>query len=138
MKCLTYPVLIEEAAPADFVASFPDIPEAVTGAASREEALALAADALAVAVEGYLELGRPVPSSSEREDLPHVALDPAVAARLALVQAMAREGLTKVALAARMHRDEKVVRRILAGKNVSLDLTLEALRALGVRPALAI
>jgi antitoxin HicB len=138
MKSLTYPVAIEEAAPADFVATFPDIPEAVTGAATREDALALAADALAVAVEGYLELGRPVPAPSEREDLPSVALDPAVAARVALVQAMAREGLTKVALAARMHRDEKVVRRILAGKNVSLDLTLEALRALGVRPALAI
>jgi antitoxin HicB len=138
MHPLTYPVVIEEAAPADFVATFPDIPEAVTGAGTREEALVLAADALAVAIEGYLELGRPVPPASARDDLPQVALDPAIAARATLIRAMSERGMTKVALASKMHRDEKVVRRILAGKGVSLDLTLEALRALGVRPALAI
>lgn len=137
MQPLTYPVVIEEVGPADFVATFPDVPEAITGGETRERALAMAPDALTVAIEGYLALGRPVPTASVLDDLPRVALDPAVAARAALIAAMSEQGLTKVALASRMRRDEKVVRRILAGKGVSLDLTLEALRALGVRPALA-
>lgn len=47
------------------------------------------------------------------------------------------QGLSKVGLATRLGRDEKTVRRILAGQNVSLDLILDALRAVGVRPALA-
>jgi len=79
---LTYPVVIEEVAPADFVATFPDIPEAITGAATRGEALALAADALAVAIDGYLALGRAVPPPSEDADLPQIALDPVVVTRL--------------------------------------------------------
>lgn len=65
-------------------------------------------------------------------DLPQVPLNPAVAARVLLTQAMAEQGLTKVALAARLHVDEKAVRVIL------LNRTLDALRAVGIRPALAV
>jgi hypothetical protein len=46
--------------------------------------------------------------------------------------------VTKVALAARMRVDEKAIRVILSGRNVSLNRTLDALRAVGVRPALAV
>lgn len=65
-------------------------------------------------------------------------VEPAVAARLLLLRAMNAQQLNKVGLAQRMGKDEKVVRRILAGQNVSLDLILDALRAVGVRPALAV
>jgi hypothetical protein len=41
-------------------------------------------------------------------------------------------------LAAKLGRDEKVVRRILTGEKVSLDLVLDVLAQLGVRPALAV
>ncbi len=138
MQTLAYPVLIEESAPADFVATFPDIPEAITGGDSREQALLLAEDALAVAIERYLDLGRPVPAAGEHPDLPLVPLDPRLGARVLLTRAMAEQGLTKVALAARMRVDEKAVRLILSGRKVSLNRTLDALRALGVRPALAV
>jgi antitoxin HicB len=138
MFALTYPVEVEEAGPADFVATFPDVPEAITGAETREQALVLASEALAVAIEHYLELGRAVPPPAERPDLPQVPLEPAIAARLLLIQAMAHQGLSKVALAARMGVDEKAARRIVAGRNVTLDRTLDALRAVGVHPALAV
>ncbi len=138
MQTLAYPVLIEEAAPADFVATFPDIPEAITGGESREQALLLAEDALAVAIERYLNLGRPVPTVGEHPGLQLVPLDPRLGARVLLTRAMAEQGLTKVALATRMRVDEKAVRLILSGRKVSLDRTLDALRALGVRPALAV
>jgi hypothetical protein len=37
-----------------------------------------------------------------------------------------------------MHVDEKAVRLILSGRKVSLNRTLDALRAVGIRPTLAI
>ena len=47
-----------------FMVSFPDIPEALTGAATREEALALAVDALTTAMDFYFEDRRQVPAPS--------------------------------------------------------------------------
>ena len=138
MDFLAYPVTIEEVARADFVASFPDIPEAITGAETREQALTMAEDALATAVEHYLEIGRAVPPPKARAGLPLVPLDPKIAARVLLTRAMAEQGLTKVALAARMQVDEKAVRLILSGRKVSLNRTFDALRAVGIRPALAV
>lgn len=134
-----YPAVIEEPYTNDFVVRFPDVPEAITGADTREEALVNAADALAVAVEQYLKLGREVPAPSPlRKGQYAVALDPAIAARVLLSRAMTHQSLSKVALAARMQRDEKVVRRILSGRGVSLDLMLDALRAVGVHPSLSV
>jgi antitoxin HicB len=48
--------------------SFPDIPEALTGAKSRTEAIELAADALTTAMDFYFEDRRPVtmPSPPKR------------------------------------------------------------------------
>jgi antitoxin HicB len=138
MHPLTYPVVIEETAPADFVATFPDIPEAITGAETREQALIMAEDALVTAIEHYLKLGRMVPLPSTQADLPLVPLPPTIAARVLLTRAMADQGLTKVALAGRMHVDEKAVRLILSGRKVSLSRTLDALRAVGIRPTLAV
>lgn len=48
-----------------FMVSFPDIPEALTCGSTREEALKMAADALATALEFYAEDGRPVPAPSK-------------------------------------------------------------------------
>jgi plasmid maintenance system antidote protein VapI len=46
--------------------------------------------------------------------------------------------LTKVELAARMGRDEKVVRRVLDGRRgVSMETVLDALSALGFKTTLA-
>ncbi|MDB5437800.1 MAG: antitoxin [Caulobacteraceae bacterium] len=131
-----YPAVIEGTA-GEFVGSFPDVPEAITGGATRDEVEANLVDALSAAVEHYFFLGRPVPvPRAARKGELCIGLDPQLAARARLTQAMMEGAITKVALAARMHKDEKVVRRILSGRGATLDLTLEALRALGIRPAL--
>ena len=46
-----------------FVVTFPDVPEAITGGDDRDEALTMAADALSVALAGYMIEGHrfPVP-----------------------------------------------------------------------------
>lgn len=138
MTPMTYPARIEEVEPGEFLVTFPDVPEAITSGATFHEALIQAIDALAVALEGYLLEGReaPKPRRAEKGEV-LVGLSPAIAARFLLVGAMRDQALSKVALAELMHRDEKVVRRILSGKNASLDLTLEALGAVGIRTTLA-
>ena len=55
---LSYPARIRRDGEG-FVVSFPDIPEALTGAETREEALAMAADALTTAMDFYFEDRRP-------------------------------------------------------------------------------
>ena len=48
-----------------FVATFPDVPEPITGGSDRAEALALAEDALAAALAGYALAKRDFPVPSE-------------------------------------------------------------------------
>lgn len=138
MRAYIYPANIEEYAPGDFVVRFRDVPEAITGGGTLDEALEQAPDCLACAVEGYLERGWPVPDPSAALQGEHnVPLDLDPGLRVLLVKAMRTQGLTNVALAERLQIDEKGVRRILSGKGASLSRTLQALRAAGVNPALA-
>lgn len=139
MQTFAYPATIKLIAPDDFEVRFAELPEVITGASTEEAAWIEAEDALEVAAEHYIELGRslPAPRPAKRGER-LVPLAPAVAARAALAQAMRDQRLSKVALADKLDKDEKIVRRILSGKGASLDLTLEALRAVGVHPALAL
>jgi antitoxin HicB len=139
MEVFSYPATVAEVEPGEFIVRFEDVPEVVTGANSLSAALANAPDALAAIVEYYLEEGLPVPAPRAPHPGEHaVALDPEVAARVVLHRAMNEQGLSNVALAKRMNRDEKAVRRILSGKNASFSMTMDALKAVGVRPALGV
>ena len=137
MQAWTYPATFERL-DGEIVVRFAEVPEALTGAANEAEARDLAADALAVALGYYLDIGRdlPTPRHAATGEVA-ISLAPDVAARAMLLRAMKDQRVNKVALAARMGRDEKVARRIVAGKGVSLDLTLAALKAVGIRPSLA-
>ena len=138
MRPYAYPAAAVEIAPGDIEIRFRDVPEAITGGPDISSAFAEAPDAIEAAIEGYLDLGKVVPIGSQaRAGEQLVALSPALAARVLLTDAMRAEGLNKVAFAQRWGRDEKVVRRVLSGRGASLELTLAALAALGVRPALA-
>ncbi len=99
---------------AEFIVTFPDIPEALTGADTREEAIDLARDSLIAALGGYIDDKRPIPEPSEkrpRQELAH--LNPLEAAKVGLHMAMVDEKVGNVALGKRLGIDEKAVRRML-------------------------
>ncbi|WP_419848790.1 type II toxin-antitoxin system HicB family antitoxin [Candidatus Poriferisocius sp.] len=109
-----YPCDLTPDADGWFVATFPDVPEAVTGGPDRAEAMKMAADALAVALSGYLQSGRDVPPPGtpvEQQEL--VAVPTVVAAKLALYSAMREQEVTKVELARRLSISEAAVRRLV-------------------------
>lgn len=62
---------------------FPDVPEALTGGATREEAIEQAVEALATAMDFYLAESRPVPVPSLVQDgQVAIKLPPTVVERL--------------------------------------------------------
>ena len=97
-----------------FIVMFPDVPEAITGGKTQDDALVMAQDGLAVALGMYVK-GReevPVPSTVAPGQV-LVAVPPIVAAKLALYSAMRSQGITNVALAARMGLSEGAIRRLV-------------------------
>ena len=115
------------------VAAFPDVPEAVTGGSNRPQTLALAEDALATALAGYVhqkreipEPGRPLPGQ------PVVPVPTVVAAKLALYTAMRAQRITKVELARRLDISESAVRKLANPDHRShIGQVHRALRAVG-------
>lgn len=109
----TYPCIVT---PDDggFSVSFPDVPEALTCGDDRAEALALARDALATALAAYVHECWDVPAASAAVNgQALIAVPPVVAAKLALYTAMRAQGVTNVALAARLGISESAVRKLV-------------------------
>lgn len=96
-----YPVTLEIDEAGRVVASFPDVPEALTDGADEGEALSEARDALRAALAGYVQARRPLPQPSRSKGR-QIALPPLIAAKLAIYQAMRERGLSNVALGARL------------------------------------
>lgn len=140
MQTWAYPAKIEDQGPDSFLVTFPDVPEAITGGGTLEEARANAADALEEAILGYMAMGLVIPEP--REALGHeelVVLDPVTAARAILAQAMRKDRVTNVALAKRLGKSEGAVRRLTDGATgVKIDTVLEALDAVGRRTVLSL
>jgi antitoxin HicB len=123
-----------------FLVSFPDIPEALTSGATREEALEMAADALTTAMDFYFQDRRAVPMPSARKrgqvliDLPV-----SVAAKVLLLNEMIRQGTRNVDLARRMNvRPQEVNRLTDLHHPTKIDTISEALRSLGKKLELQI
>ena len=116
------------------VVTFPDVPGAITGARRPEKkSLVLAEDALGVALAGYVHerWDIPIPSAAAKGQV-LVAVPSIVAAKLALYTAMREQGITKVALAARLGLSESVIRRLLDPDHRShIGQVEKALRAVG-------
>lgn len=130
-----YPCVLTSEEDGGYSVSFPDVPEALTCGENRDEALAMAEDALAVALGAYVQ-GRediPVPGpNSSGQDI--VAVPLVVAAKLALHTAMREQGLTKVGLARLMGLSEGAVRKLLNPNHRSHIRQVEkALRKVGRR-----
>ena len=128
-----YPCNLTPGQDGRLVATFPDVPEAITGAENRSQALEMAEDALATALAGYVheKWEIPVPRAAvEGQEL--VAVPTVVAAKLALYSAMRAQRVTKVELAGRLGISESAVRKLANPDHRShIGLVQRALRAVG-------
>ena len=132
-----YPYVVQPEPEGGFFISFPDVPEALTGAETEADAPRMARDALLAALGFYTDAGRPVPVPSRGS--PVVDVPVLVALKLALHDAMLASGVSNVALAKRLGTDEKSVRRMrdpMQGTRV--DGLEAALRALGRRAEVSV
>lgn len=113
MKTYAYRATFEPGdEPGMVVATFPEVPEAVTDGKGMAEARTMAADALGLALLQYLRSGRTPPAAGDGPgELISVEAD--VAAKLAVIETFLGLGITKSELARRLGKDEKEVRRIL-------------------------
>ena len=130
-----YPCQLTPDEDGGLVAAFPDVPEAITGGSDRAEALAMAEDALATALAGYVHEKWDIPAASEVVDgQVSVPVPAVVAAKLALYSAMRAQRITKVELASRLGVSESAVRKLTYPDHRShVSQVQKALRAVGRR-----
>lgn len=116
-----------------YVVRFRDIPEALTSGSSREEAIGMASDALATAMQFYFEDRRevPMPSPAAKGEV-LVRLPTSVAVKVFLLNEMLREGVTPSALARRLDTSPQAVTRIVDLHHATkIDTLSDAFSALG-------
>jgi antitoxin HicB len=135
MRSFVYGAVIEPGDKRGLVVSFPDVPEAITQGDDEADALAMAEEALGLALLTYPRRGLPLPKpKAKAKGLKPVAPTPDVAAKLAVLEAFREAGISKSELARRLGKDEKEMRRILDPKHATkLPALTETLRALGKR-----
>jgi antitoxin HicB len=117
------------------LATFPDIPEAITQGNDRTEALAMAKEALELSMEFYFEDHRPVPMPSKpKRGQAVVDLAPSMAAKVLLLNEMLRQKVRPVELARRIGTTKQEINRLTNLKHpTKIDRIDIALRALGKR-----
>ena len=119
----------------DWVASLRDLPEVVTSGDDEAGALALAADAIDVAIGLRMVQGEALPAPSPVLDGEHaIGVSALSAVKASLYTAWREAGISKSELARRIGQGENEVRRILdLGHRTKLDRLEEAAEALGLR-----
>ena len=129
----TYPCQLTPDEDGGLVATFPDVPEAITGGSGRVETLRMAEDALAAALAGYVHNSWDIPTPSEAVDNQEsVPVPTVVAAKLALYTAMKAQRMTKVELADRLGVSESAIRKLTNPDHRShMSQVQKGLRAVG-------
>ena len=135
-----YPCILKHYEDGEYVVTFPDVPEAITGARDWAETLALAEDALSVALAGYVHQRWDIPTPSAPIDGQEVVAVPAVvAAKLALYSAMRERRISKVALGELLGISEAAVRKLADPDHRShISQVQKALKALGCTMAVQV
>ncbi|WJV61019.1 type II toxin-antitoxin system HicB family antitoxin [Pectobacteriaceae bacterium C52] len=129
---MRYPVNLEPDT-GGYVVSFPDIPEALTQGDTKEEALAMALDALVTSFEFYFEDNQRVPLPAEITGN-YVEVPSSVAAKVIMLNAFVDSGLTQVELASRMGiKKQEVTRLFDLHHSTKIDTIQKAISALGKR-----
>jgi antitoxin HicB len=125
----SYPFIVKKS-DGEFIVSFVDVPEALTGADTKEEAIGLARDVLIAALGGYIDDKREIPEPSAKEPRQLLAhLRPLEAAKVALYIAMTKQKMSNVALSKQLGMDEKAVRRMLdLDQHTKIETIYDALK----------
>lgn len=118
-----------------YLVTFPDVPEAITQGDDLTDARRSAAEALGLALRGYLARGKPLPRPDARGgELVEVPVEAGDAMKLAVIEAFQAARITKTELARRLGKGENEARRILNPDHPTrLDALTAALEALGKR-----
>lgn len=119
--------------------TFPDLPEAITGAATEADALAAAVECLEEALAGRINRREPIPEPSPARGRRLISPGAVMAAKAALHGALRSDGIGAEELARRLSWDVQQVRSLLdpkAGSSIE-DLEL-ALAALGRRVVISV
>jgi antitoxin HicB len=149
MMTYIYRAIIERGEIRDWVVSFPDVPEAVSQAASIADAKLAAQEALGLALLSYPMRGKSPPRRAYGEDMREtvsdsshhvdIVVEPEVAAKLAVLDAFVASKRTKSEFAVMLGKDEKEIRRILDPMHPTKFATLcDALEALGRRMVIGV
>ena len=129
-----YPVDISLDEDGRHLVLYPDFPECATDGATRAEALTEAIDALEEALAWRINYKKEIPAPSPRRGRPAVMPGARIAAKVALYQALAAAGISRIELARRLGVDKTEVRRLLDPRHgSSLDRLDQAVRAAGQR-----
>jgi antitoxin HicB len=130
-----YPVTLKRYEEGGFVATFKDIPEAITQGETEAEALAAAKDALETALDFYFEDNRAVPLPSKARPRQHVVELPAsLSAKILLLNEMIQQHVRPAELARRLKTTPQEVNRLTNVQHTSrIDGIAAALKALGKR-----
>lgn len=116
------------------VVAFPDVPEAMSHGKHVEEARASAAEALGMALRGYLAHGLPLPRplAEAGESRHEISVDVTDALKLAVIEAFNASDMSKSELARRLGKADNEAHRILDPDHQTKPAALEAaLAALG-------
>jgi antitoxin HicB len=131
---LIYPIHLEPDTNGTLLATFPDVPEAVTFGENKAGAKAHAIDVLVAMFSSYMDDRRPIPMPNALEESPGVILPVGVAAKILLWNVMLNSGLRKADLARTLQVSPTVVDRLLNLSHASKIEQIEtALAALGKR-----
>ncbi len=130
-----YPVTLKRDKESGFVATFPDIPEAITQGETREEALSAARDALETALDFYFEDKREIPLPSQpKRGQAVVELPSSLAAKVLLLNEMIRQRVRPAELARRLKTTPQEVNRLTDVQHTTrIDGIAAALKVLGKR-----
>lgn len=136
----SYPFNVESNGEGGYIASFRDVPEALTEAGSIDELKDMALDALITAIDFYIEDHRQLPEPSAPLDGEMVVtLPPSVVSKVLLLNAMVEYRIRPSDLAKLMGVTRQEVNRVIdLHHTTKIDTVGKALQALGKRLELSI
>ena len=134
MKSLQYPIELEPDEDGYMVVSFPDFPEALTGAKGMDDIIYQATDCLEEALFQCLRNKESIPTPSPAKGRMVISPPTLIATKVILTQAIQEKGITKAELGRRLGAYDQEIARIFDPNHATKITRMEeALAAVGQR-----